>query len=520
MSRDKTGDIRSHYSRASDRMELAIKRLVVKLNALRRHPLDREKRREFRRSQFKFESTRAIESVHGALAESELKSLDKDFRSSICSIRGAADTYGNAIISRETGEWIGHKELKFLNEVLPTTKSCVKALDRYVAYLRNVTVIGGTRYLLTDDGRILHDEEAIHSSSDVTIKYARARRVDENMIQISVKPRSEISIPAGVHLMVEGDTNYFHFVVEILPRLMLVDSLSEYGGMPLLITGGLHENLLTALATVNDTGREIIELEPDVPYQVEDLIYPSDTARILNIYGRRATKGEGTLSVDWLRRVRASVIARVEGSGTAPGHRRLYVRRGKKMRALVNEAAIEEMLIDERFEIVDLDDLSFRVQVKLFAAADLVVMPTGAAVTNVMWCKPGAQIMILTSDHPAIQHNIWQLLCEASESELTIMRGPRANKLMGEYGVHDDFEIDVDVLRSAVQSPSALQASDGVRKVSPREPRVIRALPLSPSLRKRRPPIRPRRRASSGCVAQPAVLALVWVLGRLPCSGP
>ena len=92
----------------------------------------------------------------------------------------------------------------------------------------------------------------------------------------------------------------------------------------------------------------------------------------------------------------------------------------------------------------------------------VVVVPTGAAVTNVMWCRPGTQILILTSDHPAIQHSIWQLLCRASESELTIMRGPQSKKVVGEYGVHDDVEIDVDALRSAVQGFKALPAVAGL----------------------------------------------------------
>ena len=60
--------------------------------------------------------------------------------------------------------------------------------------------------------------------------------------------------------------------------------------------------------------------------------------------------------------------------------------------------------------MIGIEDLSFRVQVKLFAEADFIIMPTGAAVTNSMWCRRGTQIIVLTSDHPAIQHNIWQIV--------------------------------------------------------------------------------------------------------------
>ena len=429
-------------------------------NAFRRHPFNAEKRREFYRTRLTFESTRAIESVRNAFIDSQIEP-DIDVMSSVTSTWRATETTDSAILFAEKGEWIGHKQVKFLNEGRLPEEPCVKALDRYVVSVRNITVIGGTRYLLTEDGRVLHDEEARYSSIDVSLKYPRAERIGNNAIKVTIRPKSRQIISAGIHIMGEGDTNYFHFIVEILPRFLMAASLRDCMNCPLLITAGLHENMLAALAIVNDTGRDVIELEPDVPYHVKNLIYPSDTASILNIYGRLAKKEEGTLSVDWLRRVRAPILASVQSSIPSRRRRRLYVRRGKKIRALLNEFEIEEMLVKLGFEILALEELSFRVQVILFAEAEMIVMPTGAAVTNVLWCEPGVNVLILTSDHPAIQHSIWQLLCEVSESELVIVRGPRVNKLLGEYGVHDDFEIDADLLRSAVQNPEILRPSVG-----------------------------------------------------------
>jgi capsular polysaccharide biosynthesis protein len=439
-----SGESRSKLSRAGSATKSALRRLVVWLNALRRHPLNVEKRRKFHRK---------------AEGQDLLKAAGQDLLSIVGYVRDLADSLGNQIIFSESGEWIGGGRIEFLNDEPQPAQCPVKALNRYVASLRNVTVIGGTRYLITDDGRLFHDEESIYSNSDVSIKYARASRVDGNRIRINVEAKSKDHIISGIHLMGEGDTNYFHFIAEILPRLRMVDDTGQCSKLPLLITGGLHENLLAALSTLNAMGHEVIELEPDVSYQVEHLIYPSDTASILNIYGRLATREEGTLSVDWLQRVRAPVLAQVRNAAAVRRRRRLYVRRGKKIRALVNEAAVEEMLIDQGFETLAIDDLSFRAQVKLFAEAEVIVMPTGAAVANVLWCRPGTRVLVLTSDHSAIQHNIWQLLCEASECTLMIMRGPRANKLIGDYDVHDDFEINPDALLSALQSPQALRAS-------------------------------------------------------------
>jgi capsular polysaccharide biosynthesis protein len=480
LSTGKTAELWIYFDRVASGTAFSIRRLGVRMNAIFRHPLRRDKRREYRRCHVPFEKTYPIGPIRSAaempgnailssergewVGHGEANFLnEKSETYPIGPIRSAAEVPGNAILSSERGEWVGHGKSKFLNENLEPAQAPVKGLDRYVASLKNVTLIGGTRYLITEDGQLLHDEEAAHSSSDVSIKYARASRAPGGMIHLSVKQKPHASIPAGVHLMAEGDVNYFHFIVEILPRLKCIGAIDGSKSYPLLITRGLHENLLTALAIVNEGGREIIELEPDVLYHVDHLIYPSDTASILNIYVRPATKEEVTLSIACLRSVRDQVLTKVRNPSSMRQNRRLYVRRGKKMRALANEAEIEEMLIDQGFETVAIEDLSFRVQAKLFAEADIVVMPTGAAVTNVMWCRPEARILILTSDHPAIQHNIWQLLSEVSGSELAFLRGPRANKVVGLYGVHDDFEIDVNALRSAVESPKATSAATEFR---------------------------------------------------------
>jgi capsular polysaccharide biosynthesis protein len=38
-------------------------------------------------------------------------------------------------------------------------------------------------------------------------------------------------------------------------------------------------------------------------------------------------------------------------------------------------------------------------QIKLFAQASMVVAPTGAALTNMLFCRPGTKVVIFMSNH-------------------------------------------------------------------------------------------------------------------------
>jgi hypothetical protein len=99
-----------------------------------------------------------------------------------------------------------------------------------------------------------------------------------------------------------------------------------------------------------------------------------------------------------LRRIRLGFL----GTEERPGGRRIFItRRQAGNRRLVNEAEIYRLCAARGFDLVDTETMSIREQAAVFAAADAVIGAKGAALTNVMFCRPGAKVLVLSpSDFP------------------------------------------------------------------------------------------------------------------------
>jgi capsular polysaccharide biosynthesis protein len=90
---------------------------------------------------------------------------------------------------------------------------------------------------------------------------------------------------------------------------------------------------------------------------------------------------------------------------TSSQERHVYVsRRINPKRPFVSEEALENMLTSEGFEVVYPEMLSVDQQIELFSTADIVVSSTGAAFSNVIYCKPGALVVEV---QPRRMENTW-----------------------------------------------------------------------------------------------------------------
>lgn len=92
--------------------------------------------------------------------------------------------------------------------------------------------------------------------------------------------------------------------------------------------------------------------------------------------------------------VRERILANAAITHDPAAPTRIYVSRlGSLKRVLVNEAELEAALEARGFTIVRPEVLSVRDQIALFHRAEVVVAPAGAALANVLFCKPGAKVI-------------------------------------------------------------------------------------------------------------------------------
>lgn len=306
--------------------------------------------------------------------------------------------------------------------------------------------LAGTRYLVSPLGAIAHDEDAhFHDQPGSSIKYHGARRLPKGKgLQLHFGLRQGAWIERGINVMHEYENNYFHFIAESIPRMMLAEEAGIPPEVPLLCADDLHPNIAVLFERANFGGRPVLKIERGTMYRVEEMYYPSDLTTIVDAYEGGGVARQSCLDVQRIRRgishCRTGIVA------PTGRRRRIFASRAGAARKLLNQIEIEERLVAVGFEVVRSDELSLEEQIAIFQEAEMIVGPTGAQISNIVWCPPATELVVLASDHPSHQLYLWELLGRVSNAKVSFMQGPRAYSRNDCYSLHDDYSIDVDAL--------------------------------------------------------------------------
>lgn len=196
--------------------------------------------------------------------------------------------------------------------------------------------------------------------------------------------------------------NHSHWLTAHLPKVIMA---RERGWLPRTILPGAKtndtiEDSLDLLGIGSDDARR---LDPVEPLLVEELeVLATDRFR-----------------PELLHSVRRAFSNLIDESRS----RRIYISREKaSRRRLVNEKAVWPLFRDAGFEKVFMEDLPLDEQIRLMGAAEAVVAPHGAGLTNVVFCAPEtkvAEIADLSFPNPnfyatavAMGHRYWILSAE------------------------------------------------------------------------------------------------------------
>jgi len=357
----------------------------------------------------------------------------------------------NCIVYKEPPEQIYLKKPKVLGKFAGTLFEGKAFSPRvYVSIVDHAVITGGSNLVISRAGDLLSDEMMDFSTEDFGIKspYASFRFKDNVILSYKKKPNTHIK--KGILLSCDHDNNYFHWLVEVLPKLLFIDDLKQFKDVPLLIPRGLHENLMVALNKININNHPIIIIDRGFAYHVDRLIFPSALSRVVDRYrGHPDFDTDIVLSQKWIPRV--AELLKKDVQTKKKTWRKLYLTRRKGLRALVNQEEIEQILSDHNFEIVELDNVSLENQIKLFSEVSVIVAPTGAALTNMLFCQPGTKVIIFMSNHETTNYCFWSYLGDIAKLDVKIIAGERLFKLTNYWSVHDDYVIDPKIVLKEIK---------------------------------------------------------------------
>ena len=198
-------------------------------------------------------------------------------------------------------------------------------------------------------------------------------------------PRIHRVIGTTVSLATDGHNNYYHWMLDLLPKLFIALA-AGLGDKPFYLGASTPfqkqtlEMLGIPLARVLDCNA-IPFLQPDeliVPFLGDN--HPP------NVFDAAKYR--------LLAEVFAKLIPAKSKTSGLPT-RFLVSRRKTRSRRVVNEEALLARLEPLGFRTIFLEDLTVLEQIALFARAEAIVASTGAGLVNLIHCRPGIPVAIL-----------------------------------------------------------------------------------------------------------------------------
>jgi hypothetical protein len=197
--------------------------------------------------------------------------------------------------------------------------------------------------------------------------------------------------------------NYYHFLFNSLVRLAVVMRTHPLEKFDHIIVADDSPPFV----------RQALEMLGVRPEQVVSL------ARTPRLRCERAWCGQYISDLIYPHRISAQLLRGLFPAGIHTG-RRLYIVR-QQARSVVNHDDVWNVLRPRGFEMVRCEQLSLLEQVRLFASAQAVVSPHGAALANIVFCPAGAKVIEFHS--PRFVQSIYWFLAAAAGLEYAYLIG-------------------------------------------------------------------------------------------------
>lgn len=341
--------------------------------------------------------------------------------------RSELPDYGDKI---ESTSWEGPDTLPFKEGPIGNDTPVTEAIEydtpkeRFVYEVPDITVYDPTGMSITSDGRILLESigppSLLQRGSRRELAIAKSlsrNKLDRYLYQLTTsrcmppkRPIDQLEIACPLQPQY---TNYYHWTVESLLRLDLVERYSEVTSQrPTLLLPPNPPSWL--LDTLSHLGYEDQWQICTRPVFVKRLVLPS--------YPEPSKTGCQCL--------RNNALDRVETSFS--GSDRVYVSRSKATeRRVINEGQLDNLLSSYGFECYELENLNYAEQVQLFADANIVLGPHGAGLCNIIYSQDVTLLEMFGEE----QKTTFYRLCKLLGFEYDSVKGIPAGS---------DIKIDID----------------------------------------------------------------------------
>jgi capsular polysaccharide biosynthesis protein len=181
--------------------------------------------------------------------------------------------------------------------------------------------------------------------------------------------------------------NYFHWMIDVLARIDLLRRSGLHIDKYIITNDGASRFQEETLALLGIPREKVIRSYEGLHLKAARLVVPSLQPYWLEPFIANPLPKWGT---DFLR----EQLMKTVNPQPLSGYERIYISRGDaKHRKVLNEQEVTRVLASREFRVVSLATMPVADQVRLFASAECIIAPHGASLTNLMFCRPGTQVV-------------------------------------------------------------------------------------------------------------------------------
>ena len=233
-------------------------------------------------------------------------------------------------------------------------------------------------------------------------------------------------IDKGISLL-PAFNNYWHFMFEQAPKILLSDMAGIPDDVPLLLPDDLHKNLYEIVDLLNQGKREIISLP--ILHQREMLRPKNNKAVKINklyhiadisnshVYSKidmmsSSENHQHHMQCNAIKLLVKQLLQRCDIMPESDERQKLFILRNSRSRIAKDQAQLKDYLITKGFIIFEPEKHSFAEQVKICARASVIVGYAGAAWTNTLFMPADSKKILLMNSSGKSHVAMWDLLLE------------------------------------------------------------------------------------------------------------
>jgi capsular polysaccharide biosynthesis protein len=321
---------------------------------------------------------------------------------------------------------------------------------RFVARAEDALVLGNicAPFKQMGDNSFLYMADGTDMELSVGLDYAEIFPIKTGAVHSCFyKLTPTLRLPRGILGGNRYTNNYFHFLSEGLTKIELCCDQSGMEDIP-IIFGDISKQQLDLLSLLWPD-RDVLCLNAGEVIRVDELYMPRPAFYSPLVGDLWNT----TYDVQLLARLRERLRLRLQAYWIN-AQRTLFLSRGSLSvgqisRQMINEGDLQQEVLSRGGEILHPQHLPLADQISMFAQSKSIITPAGAALANIMFCKPGTEVIVLCQDR-GVHPDYFCMLADVCGVKLSYVTGVPVN-VGGSEKVHSSFRIDLDLFRSALK---------------------------------------------------------------------